>query len=61
MQVEKSITINIGQYQSVKLGVSGAPTYEDCDKILIAELERLRLPVSKKIQQVLLWQYDISA
>jgi hypothetical protein len=59
MQVEKSITINIDQYQSVKIGVSGAPSYEDADTIIIAELDRLKLPVNDKIKQALHWQTGI--
>lgn len=55
MQVEKSITINIGDFQSFKIGVTGAPSYEEADKIIIAELERMEITVSEKIRRTLRW------
>ncbi|GAI20730.1 unnamed protein product [marine sediment metagenome] len=51
----KSLTINIGQYESVKLGVAEATSFEACDEVLLAELRRLGLPVTKKIQQAIKW------
>ena len=56
MQVEKSITVNLGDYQSLKIGVTGAPSYEEADKVIIAELERLEITASNKIRQSLHWQ-----
>jgi hypothetical protein len=56
MKFSKNITINIGQYESLKLGVEEAPNYRDADKIIIAELKRLEIPVSKKIMQCLQWK-----
>jgi hypothetical protein len=56
MQVEKTITVNLGDYQSLKIGVSDAPSFEEADKILISELERLEITASDKIRKALHWQ-----
>jgi hypothetical protein len=60
MRVEKTLTINIGNYESLKLGILDAPTFEDADKALIAELERLKIPVDSKIKQALSWQVGLN-
>ncbi len=53
--VTKQLTINIQQYESLKVGVEDAPSFEDADKIIISELKRINIPVSKKIRQCLQW------
>ena len=56
MLFSKIITINIGHYQSLKIGVEEAPDYQTADQVIIDELLRLQLPVTKKIRQCLQWQ-----
>lgn len=58
LKFEKTLTINIGAYNSVKLGVSDAPSYLACDEVLITELKRLNLPRNAKINAVLKWQEE---
>jgi len=53
MKVTKQVTINLGQYESLKLGVEDAPCYEKADDVIVTELKRLDIPVSKKIFQCL--------
>ena len=55
MYVGKAVTINLGQYQSLKLSVENAPDFESCDKAIIAELQRVQLPVNSRIKQILQW------
>jgi len=56
MRYSKLLTINIGGYESIRLGVENAATFEACDAAIIAELQRIDIPVSKKIQQCLQWE-----
>jgi hypothetical protein len=56
MKVSKTLTINIGQYQSLKVGVDEAPTFEAADAIIIAELKRVDIPVDSKIRKCLKWK-----
>ena len=56
MRCSKLLTINIGGYESIRLGIEDAPTFEACDSAIIAELQRIDIPVSKKIQQCLQWE-----
>ena len=58
MKVSKLLTINLGQYQSLRIGVDDAPTFNDADNCIISELERLKLPVNSKIKQCLQWESD---
>lgn len=53
MMITKHVTINLGNYESLKLGVDDVDSYEQADMILLAELKRLEIPVSSKIRQVL--------
>ena len=48
--------INIGQFQSVRICVSEAPSFEDCDQSLISELERIKIPLNEKIKQAIQWE-----
>ncbi len=38
---DKRITVNLGGYESVALGVSGLGSFEECDDLLGAELAKL--------------------
>jgi len=58
MKVSKHLTINIGQYQSLKLGVDEAADFKNADAVLIAELQRIDIPVDKKIKAALLWNIN---
>ena len=53
MKVSKSVTVNLGNYESLKVGVEETVTYEEADEIIIAELTRLEIAVSSKIQHAL--------
>lgn len=50
MNFEKTLTINLGNYESLKLGVKEAESFEQCDYELDKELLRLGLPVKKGIK-----------
>jgi hypothetical protein len=56
MMVSKNLTINLGKYESLKLGVEDAADYAAADAVIIAEIKRIEIPVSKKIQQCLQWK-----
>lgn len=56
MKVSKTITIRIPEYQSLKLGIEDAPSFEVADAIIIKELNRLQIRVNPKIKQCLLWK-----
>jgi len=61
LHIEKSITINIGNYQSLKIGVSEVTTFQEADQAIIAELQRLDLQVGEKIKQSLNMQKDLES
>lgn len=54
MKVSKQIVINIGNYQSLRLGVEDVPNYTIADAVITREINRLKLPVDQKIKQVLI-------
>jgi hypothetical protein len=56
MKVSKMVVINIGNYQSLRLGVDECPNYAIADNIIIQELQRIGLPVDQKVKQVLLYE-----
>jgi hypothetical protein len=56
VKVSKLISINIGQYESLKLGVEDASCYDDADAVIISELKRIDIPVSNKIKQCIQWK-----
>jgi hypothetical protein len=56
MKVNKMITVNIGNYQTVRVGVESAPSFAAADAVLIREIRRLKLPVDQKVKQCLLWE-----
>jgi len=52
--------LNLGNYQSLKLGVSDAPSFEECDQFLIKELIRLGQNVDDRVHMVLKWEENKS-
>lgn len=58
-KVTKQLTINLGQYESLRIGVEDAPSFEEADDIIVSELKRISLPVDKKIRQCLQWNETI--
>ncbi|UCD13374.1 MAG: hypothetical protein JSW60_07400 [Thermoplasmatales archaeon] len=59
MKVSKQLTINIGAYESLKVGVDEAPTFEEADTVIIAELQRLQISISDKIRQCIQWKETV--
>ena len=55
MKYEKAITINIGNYESLRLCVSDAPSFEECDEEIKNELNRLGIEVDEHILKALEW------
>jgi len=55
MKFSKSITINLGNYESIKIGVDDAPSFEDCDKMIVEELMAKKIGAGMKIHQFLAW------
>ena len=53
MKHTKQLTINIGNYESVRLGVEAADSFTVCDNAILAEIERMGLTVSNKIKECL--------
>jgi len=51
----KQITVNLGNYESLKLGVSDAPSFGECDKMIISELKNRGISVSEKVHRMLGW------
>jgi hypothetical protein len=39
----KEITVNLGNYQSMKISVGEATTFEECDFLLAGEIQRLNI------------------
>ena len=52
MTVSKQVAINLGGYESLRLSAEGE-TFEVCDRQLIDEVNRLGIPISKRIKQSL--------
>jgi len=55
LKYEKAITINLGNYESLRLCVSDAPSFEECDKEIKYELNKLGIEVDEHIEKALLW------
>lgn len=51
MNFDKEIVVNLGNYESLKLRVNGAESFQDCDCELNMELARLGLK-SKAVRVV---------
>lgn len=43
MKVEMSVTINIGNYENIKIGVSEMDSFAEAEKALRVELDKLNL------------------
>ncbi len=43
MKFEKAVTINLGNFESLKIGVSDCDSFQQCDTLLDNELDRLVL------------------
>ena len=56
MKYEKAITINLGNYESLRLCVSDAPSFEECDKEIKYELNKLGIEVDEHIEKALSWE-----
>lgn len=52
-RVSKSVTVNLGNYESLKLGVEDAASYDEADAIILAELQEAQLPVTARVRQCL--------
>jgi len=55
MKFEKGVVCNLGTYQSLRLSITDAPSFQACDKLIIEELKRLDIPVNDRIKNVLKW------
>jgi len=53
MLYEKTITVNLGNYESVKIGVSEANRLEDCDEAIWNELKKMEITISPSIRKAL--------
>ncbi len=51
MNFDKEIVVNLGNYESLKVRVNGAESFQDCDYEIDAELARLGLK-SKAVKVV---------
>jgi hypothetical protein len=50
MKFEKVVTINLGNYESLKLGVADASSFEECDIAISKEAQRIGLGSVKGIK-----------
>lgn len=51
--MEKRVTIDLGEFESLKLGVEDVASYKVADEILLIELKRLGIEVSDRIKLAL--------
>jgi len=59
MKYEKVVTINLGNYESIKLGVSECESFDECNKMITDEIIKNKLPFDKQIRKALSWgKYD---
>ena len=49
MKYEKSVTINLGNYESMRVGVTEANSFEECDIELKKHLSELDISIDKPI------------
>ena len=49
MKVEKHITVNLGNYQSLKIGAIDADNFSQCNEALIKEIKSMDIDVSASI------------
>ena len=55
MKFDKSVKVNLGNYQSIGLGVSDAPSFEECDRVIVEELLRMDIAVDERVHRALGW------
>jgi hypothetical protein len=60
MKYEKGVTINLGNFQTYKIAVSEAPSFEECSKKIIEELRQMQKKIDNSIayaniEQVIEW------
>jgi hypothetical protein len=53
MKFTKAVTLNMGQYQSLRLEVSEAESFQHCDEELLCEAMRIDESVAEKMQRML--------
>lgn len=53
MRFEKAVTLNLGSYESVRLAVSDAESFQDCDAELLNEAMRIDPHLSEKLKRML--------
>ena len=63
MKYMKAVTLHLGNYESLKVGVDDAPSFEECDKAIKEEVLRIlgdenfdESDISRKIKQALNWE-----
>lgn len=49
----KSITINLGHYESVSISVNDLPSFEECNKELLKEMKEMEISPTGTIRVVL--------
>jgi hypothetical protein len=54
---EKSVTLNLGNYNSMKIGITEASSFEECDKQINDYIKKLGLRVSEPIGNALKISY----
>lgn len=54
---EKSVTINLGNFNSMKIGVTEASSFEECDTQISDYIKKLGLRISEPIGSVLKISY----
>jgi len=53
MKYEKVVTINLGNYESVKIGVTDASSFSECDKLLLDQVKELGVKLSTQLMKTL--------
>lgn len=53
MKFSKEITIYLEKFKPTKIGVSDMPSFDACDKVLLAELKAMDIEISDNIRQEL--------
>jgi ribosomal protein L5 len=56
---EKSVTINLGNYESMRIGVTEANSFEECDIELKKHLSGLDIDIDKPIGKALDMQNNL--
>jgi len=53
LKVEKHLTLNLGNYQSLKIGAIDADNFPQCNEALIKEIKSMDIDVSSSILKAL--------